>query len=65
MKERVKLPIGQTDFCEIRQSGCYYIDKTSAISTLVRDGSSSIFSSHVHAVLERQHSSQCSALFSI
>ena len=42
MKERVKLPIGQTDFCEIRQSGCYYIDKTSAISTLVRDGSSSI-----------------------
>ena len=38
----IRLPIGQTDFTEIREKGYYYIDKTSAISTLIRDGAASV-----------------------
>lgn len=30
------------DFKDIRKTGCYYIDKTASISTLVRDGSKSM-----------------------
>ena len=39
---RLTLPVGQTDFRDIRTSGCYYIDKTGFISQIVRDGASSI-----------------------
>ena len=42
MGEHVILPIGNTDFREIREKGYYYIDKTSAISTLIRDGAASV-----------------------
>ena len=65
MKERVKLPIGQTDFCEIRQSGCYYIDKTSAISTLVRDGSSSILYTRPRRIVKTTYQSKHRAFFDI
>ena len=40
--DRLQLPIGQTDFRKIRESGCYYIDKTGYISQLIRDSASSI-----------------------
>ena len=39
---RLTLPVGQTDFRDIRTSGRYYIDKTMYISQIVRDGSDSI-----------------------
>lgn len=42
MKRMLRLPIGETDFREIRTSGSYYIDKTAYISTLIRDGAKSI-----------------------
>ena len=35
---RLTLPVGQTDFRDIRTSGRYYIDKTMYISQIVRDG---------------------------
>ena len=35
---RLTLPVGQTDFRDIRTGGCYYIDKTMYISQIVRDG---------------------------
>ena len=35
---KLTLPVGQTDFRDIRTSGCYYIDKTMHISQIVRDG---------------------------
>ena len=42
MERGIRLPIGETDFREIRNSGGYYVDKTGAISTLIRDGAKSI-----------------------
>lgn len=42
MKRKIRLPIGETDFREIRTGGYYYIDKTASISTLIRDGAKSI-----------------------
>ena len=39
---RLTLPVGQTDFRDIRTSGCYYIDKTGFISQIARDGASAI-----------------------
>ena len=39
---RLTLPVGQTDFRDIRTSGCYYIDKTGFIGQIARDGASSI-----------------------
>ena len=42
MAERIALPIGKTDFEKIRREGCYYVDKTASISTLIRDGAESI-----------------------
>ena len=39
---RLTLPVGQTDFRDIRTGGCYYIDKTMHISQIARDGASSI-----------------------
>ncbi len=38
----IRLPIGQTDFKEIREKGYCYIDKTSVISSLIRDGAASV-----------------------
>ena len=38
----VMLPIGRTDFTEIRRIGCYYVDKTSSIVSIIRDGAKSI-----------------------
>lgn len=40
--DRLRLPIGQTDFRTIRESGYYYVDKTCYISQLIRDSASSI-----------------------
>ena len=40
--DRLRLLIGQTDFRTIRESGCYYVDKTCYISQLIRDSASSI-----------------------
>lgn len=40
--DRLQLPIGQTDFRTIRESGCYYIDKTGNISQIVMEGAVSI-----------------------
>ena len=42
MADRMKMPIGVSDFEEIRSEDCYYIDKTSAIAQLVSDGARSI-----------------------
>ena len=42
MAEMITLPVGRTDFREIRQAHCYYVDKTSSISKLIRDGAKSI-----------------------
>ena len=38
----VVLPIGKAGFRSIRESGCYYVDKTSVISRLIRSGADSI-----------------------
>ena len=40
--DRLQLPIGQTDFRTIMESGCYYIDKTGNISQIVMEGAVSI-----------------------
>lgn len=42
MDRKLKLPIGESDFKAISKSGCYYIDKTSVISSLIRDGAKAI-----------------------
>lgn len=42
MDRKLKLPIGESDFKAIRKSGCYYVDKTSVISSLIRDGAKAI-----------------------
>ena len=42
MADMVMLPIGRTDFTEIRRIGCYYVDKTSSIGSIIRDGAKSI-----------------------
>ena len=42
MADMVMLPIGRTDFAEIRRIGCYYVDKTSSIGSIIRDGAKSI-----------------------
>lgn len=38
----IRLPIGTADFRSIRESGRYYVDKTSLISSIIRDNGSSI-----------------------
>ena len=40
--DRLTLPVGQTDFMAIRENGSYYIDKTSFIGQIVREGAVSI-----------------------
>ena len=40
--DRIRLPIGRTDFREIREGSCYYIDKTENIGRIIRDGAKSI-----------------------
>lgn len=40
--DRIALPIGSADFKDIRTSGDYYVDKTTAISQLVHDSSRAI-----------------------
>ena len=42
MENRIRLPIGKTDFERIRREGCYYVDKTDNISRLIRDGADSV-----------------------
>ncbi len=42
MSGKIILPVGRADFENMRTSGCYYVDKTHVISTLVRDGSQSL-----------------------
>ena len=39
---KLTLPLGMSDFREIRESNRYYIDKTENISELIRDGASAI-----------------------
>ena len=39
---RLTLPVGQTDFRDIRTGGCYYVDKTEFIGQIAREGASSI-----------------------
>lgn len=40
--QRISLPIGTADFKDIRVSGDYYIDKTSLISSIIRDSGRAI-----------------------
>lgn len=40
--DKIALPIGSADFKDIRTSGDYYVDKTTAISQLVHDSSRAI-----------------------
>lgn len=40
--DRIALPIGSSDFKDIRTSGDYYVDKTAAISQFVHDSSRAI-----------------------
>ncbi len=42
MTKQITMPEGVSDFKDIRKTGCYYIDKTASISTLVRDGARSM-----------------------
>lgn len=35
--ERLKIPVGVTDFSEIRKNGYYYVDKTGLITELIKD----------------------------
>ena len=42
MERTIRLPIGRTDFREIREGSCYYIDKTENIGRIIRDGAKSI-----------------------
>ena len=44
---RRKLPIGIQTFREIREEGCYYVDKTAYIQSLLDDGA--------HYFLSRRH----------
>ena len=39
---KLRLPVGQTDFRDIRTGGCYYVDKTEFIGQIAREGASSI-----------------------
>ena len=39
---KLTLPVGQTDFRDIRTGGCYYVDKTEFIGQIAREGASSI-----------------------
>ena len=38
MVQRKKLPIGIQNFCEIRQAGYYYVDKTALALNLYNNG---------------------------
>ena len=42
MEDRIRLAIGCSDFRSIISRDCYYIDKTSSISSIIRDGSDAI-----------------------
>ena len=42
MVSQVNIPAGVSDFVKLRKTGCYYVDKTASVSTLVRDMSESI-----------------------
>ena len=42
MEDRLRLAIGCSDFRSIISRDCYYIDKTSSISSIIRDGSDAI-----------------------
>ena len=35
--EQIRLPLGVESFAELRESGCYYIDKTGFIRELLYD----------------------------
>ena len=42
-RNRINLPRGTSDFRAIREAGCYYVDKSSIISRLVRQGANNSF----------------------
>ncbi|MBO8435416.1 MAG: AAA family ATPase [Spirochaetes bacterium] len=65
MEKNVALPIGVTDFREIRETDCYYIDKTRIISTLVRDRSKSILFTRPRRFGKTTFQSMLSAFFDI
>ena len=65
MDRGLKFPIGETDFREIRKGGYYYVDKTKAISTLIRDGAKSILFTRPRRFGKTTFQSMLSAFFDI
>ena len=65
MDRGLRFPIGETDFREIRKGGYYYVDKTKAISTLIRDGAKSILFSRPRRFGKTTFQSMLSAFFDI
>ena len=65
MDRMIRLPIGKTDFREIMNDGCYYVDKTGAISTLIRDGAKSILFTRPRRFGKTTFQSMLSAFFDI
>ena len=53
--DRIRLPIGRTDFREIREGSCYYIDKTENIGRIIRDGAKSILFTRPRRVDANNH----------
>ena len=65
MDRGLRFPIGETDFRGIRKGGYYYIDKTKAISTLIRDGAKSILFTRPRRFGKTTFQSMLSAFFDI
>ena len=65
MDRGLRFPIGETDFREIRKGGYYYVDKTKAISTLIRDGAKSILFTRPRRFGKTTFQSMLSAFFDI
>ena len=65
MEGKMRLPIGETDFREIRNGGYYYVDKTASIGMLIRDGSKSILFTRPRRFGKTTFQSMLSAFFDI
>ena len=65
MDKGIRLPIGETDFREIRNGGSYYVDKTGSISTLVRDGAKALLFTRPRRFGKTTFQSMLSAFFDI
>ncbi len=65
MDRGIRLPIGETDFREIRNGGYYYVDKTGAIGTLIQDGAKSILFTRPRRFGKTTFQSMLSAFFDI